>query len=114
MIQYIHIHQCEVYMNSQYYSDVFHALGDETRVRIMLMLSQGDMCACKLLETFKITQPTLSHHLKVLVKAGLVNCQKDGKWCHYSLNQKNLEEMRVFFDFLEIGNLKCACQENEA
>ena len=101
-------------MNSQYYSDVFRALGDETRVRILLLLSQGEMCACKLLEAFKITQPTLSHHLKVLVKGGLVDCKKEGKWCHYSLNQKNLEEMHVFFDFLEIGNLKCACQEDEA
>jgi len=46
------------------------------------MLSDGEKCGCKLLERFEITQPTLSHHMKILVGCGLVNDRKEGKWHH--------------------------------
>lgn len=68
------------------------ALGDETRFGIVLMLAEGEKCGCKLLEQFHISQPTLSHHMKILVKSGLVADRKEGKWHHYSLNRQVLEE----------------------
>jgi ArsR family transcriptional regulator, arsenate/arsenite/antimonite-responsive transcriptional repressor len=70
------------------------ALADETRVRIVHILSCGELCACDLLDYFDISQPTLSHHLGILVDAGLVATRPDGKWMHYSVN-------RVVFDFFE-------------
>ena len=62
-------------------ASVFKALGDENRIRILQMLHGGELCACKLLETLNITQPTLSHHMKILCDNGI---RKEGKWSHYS------------------------------
>ena len=65
------------------------------------------MCACRLLEQFSITQPTLSHHMKVLCDCGLVNVRKEGKWSHYSLNCETLTAFRQF-----IGGLVCRCAQD--
>ena len=65
-------------------ASVFKALCDENRIRILQMLHGGELCACKLLETLNITQPTLSHHMKILCDNGIVNVRKEGKWSHYS------------------------------
>lgn len=73
-------------------ASVHKALSDVTRLKIIKMLKDGEMCACKILEEFSITQPTLSHHLKTLCDSGVVECRKQGKWMHYSLNDKVLEE----------------------
>ena len=79
------------------YSAISKALGDQTRLAIVQMLSDGEKCGCKLLERFAITQPTLSHHMKILVESGLVNDRKEGKWHRYSLNTAALRE---YADFL--------------
>ena len=65
---------------------VCKALGDANRLKIVKILSDGEKCACKLLEAFEITQPTLSHHMKILSECGLVNVRKEGKWSYYSLS----------------------------
>ena len=78
------------------------ALGDSNRLQIVKMLSSGEKCGCKLLEAFEITQPTLSHHMKILCGCGLVNARKDGKWSHYSLNCETLSSVKEF-----IGGLSC-------
>lgn len=82
------------------------ALSDGNRLQIVMMLIDGEKCGCKLLETFHITQPTLSHHMKILCECGLVNDRKEGKWHHYSLN---CETLKSFKDF--IGDLSCACEK---
>ena len=64
---------------------VFKALSDENRIRIFKMLRSGEKCACKLLEELNISQPTLSHHMKILCDAGIVTGRKEGKWTHYSI-----------------------------
>ena len=63
------------------------ALGDTNRLEIVKMLSNEEKCGCKLLERFDITQPTLSHHMKILVESGLINDRKEGKWHYYSINK---------------------------
>ena len=55
------------------YVSVFKALADETRLKIIQMLSSGELCACNMLEEFNSTQPTLSYHMKILTECGLVN-----------------------------------------
>ena len=64
---------------------IFKAMSDENRIRIMKLLRSGEKCACKLLEELNISQPTLSHHMKILCDAGLVTGRREGKWTHYSI-----------------------------
>ena len=66
---------------------MFKAMADENRLQIMELLLDGEKCACKLLEALEISQPTLSHHMKLLCDAGLVTGRKEGKWMHYSISE---------------------------
>ena len=77
---------------------IFKALSDTIRLQIIEILSCGEKCACRLLEHFNFTQPTLSHHMKVLMECGLVNSRKEGTWNYYSLNVKNVNELRGFLE----------------
>ena len=61
---------------------VFKAFCDENRLQILEMLRSGEKCACKLLEELQISQSTLSHHMKILCDAGIVQGRKEGKWVH--------------------------------
>ncbi|MDY5907889.1 MAG: metalloregulator ArsR/SmtB family transcription factor [Bullifex sp.] len=79
---------------------ICRALGDSNRLEIIQMLSDGEKCGCRLLEKFEITQPTLSHHMRILVECGLVNDRREGKWHHYSLNCNTLTEYKAFIDSL--------------
>ncbi|EMB42356.1 MULTISPECIES: ArsR/SmtB family transcription factor [Treponema] len=67
------------------------ALSDSTRLEIIQMLNDGEKCACKILEKFSITQPTLSYHMKILTDCGLVLTRKESKWINYSLDKKKLK-----------------------
>lgn len=73
-------------MNEKQTALIFKAFCDENRVRIIKSLRSGEKCACKLLEELNITQPTLSHHMKILCDSGIVVGRKDGKWMHYSIS----------------------------
>ena len=87
-------------MNKNYeeYALFMKGLADETRVKIFDMLSKGELCACKILEEFNITQPTLSYHMKILCESGLVNGRRDGVWIKYSINKKSLVSLKKLFD----------------
>ena len=80
---------------------ICRALGDSNRLKIIEMLSTGEKCGCKLLEAFEITQPTLSHHMKILCECGLVETRKEGKWSHYSLSCETLAQFKKFISSLE-------------
>lgn len=80
---------------------VFKALGDETRAKIFEMLKGGELCACKILEGLNITQPTLSHHMKILCDCGLVIARKDWKWTHYSIDKNTLESLKNWLEITE-------------
>ena len=73
---------------------VFKALSDENRIRILGQLRSGEKCACKLLEALNISQPTLSHHMKILCDAGLVTGRREGKWTHYSIRCEGISRVR--------------------
>ena len=79
-------------------AQVLKALADETRMEIVDMLCDGELCACKILDNFHITQPTLSYHMKILIKCGLVEGKKDGLWMRYSLKKENFETVKEMFD----------------
>lgn len=80
---------------------IMKALGDENRIKIFDMLSQGERCACKILEEFSITQSTLSYHMKILCDSGLVKGRRDGIWMHYTINPDTLELVKDFFDRID-------------
>ena len=84
------------------------ALGDLNRLEIVKMLSDQEKCGCKLLEKFDITQPTLSHHMKILVDSGLVKDRKEGKWHYYSIDTEVMNEFRGFIKTLCNGST-CKC-----
>ena len=79
---------------------VFKAFCDENRIRILDMLSTGEKCACRLLEEIDVTQPILSHHMKILCDSGIVVGRKEGKWTHYSISQKGIDEAQKYLDTL--------------
>lgn len=83
-------------MNEKQLVLCFKALSDETRIKIFSMLSAGELCACKILEDFQISQPTLSYHMRILSDCGLVNSRRDGVWMRYTINQDNLEKLQGF------------------
>jgi len=89
--------------NYSKYAIFMKALSDETRVKIFDMLSQGELCACKILEEFNFTQPTISYHMKILSDSGLVNSRRDGVWIKYSINLANFEIIKELFN--EIGDV---------
>ena len=70
---------------------IFKAFCDENRIRIIKMLRSGEKCACRLLEELNVTQPTLSHHMKILCDSGIVVGRKEGKWMHYSISARGAE-----------------------
>lgn len=74
----------------------FKAFCDENRIRILELLKSGEKCACKLLEELNITQPTLSHHMKILCDSGIVLGRKDGKWTHYSISPNGVEKAKEY------------------
>jgi len=69
---------------------IFKALSDETRLRIVKLLEQGELCVCDIVAALDIVQPRASFHLGVLKGAGLIKDRKQGKWIHYSLNESEL------------------------
>lgn len=75
------------------YAKIIKAFSDPKRLQILDMISGGELCACKILERFQITQPTLSHDMKLLCDTGMVNARKEGKWTHYSLNEEKAKEV---------------------
>ena len=87
------------------------ALSDETRLKIIDMLSCGEMCACKILEKFDITQPTLSYHMKILTECGLVKGVRQGAWMWYSLDADQFVSLTGFLSQLSSEKENCICRE---
>ncbi|MGN0608691.1 MAG: ArsR/SmtB family transcription factor [Oscillospiraceae bacterium] len=79
---------------------IFKAFCDENRIRILQLLQDGEKCACMLLEEMNITQPTLSHHMKILCDSGIVTGRKEGKWMHYSISPEGVRYAEQCFKAL--------------
>jgi|LSQX01.1.fsa_nt_gb ArsR family transcriptional regulator len=92
------------------YVPAFKAMSDETRLKILDMLSCGEMCACEILEEFSISQSTLSYHMKMLSESGLVNAVRDGAWMRYTLNKERMDELKAFFACITSDKEDCICK----
>ena len=73
------------------HANIFKAFCDETRLIVLSLLQSGEKCACVLLERVSVSQPTLSHHMKILIESGIVAARKDGKWTYYSISAEGSE-----------------------
>ena len=93
-------------------SKIFKALSDPKRIFIVDMLSCGELCACKILEKFDMSQSTLSHHMKVLCDVGLVSGRNEGKWTYYTLNSEIIETTKKFLDDITSSTEGCICKED--
>jgi ArsR family transcriptional regulator len=81
-------------------AEIFKALGDPTRVRLVNLLAQsgGEVCMCDLIEPVGLAQPTVSHHMKKLTDAGLVEREQRGKWAFFSLKRDAVEKLAAVAD----------------
>ena len=79
---------------------VFKAFCDENRLQILELLRSGEKCACKLLEEMSISQPTLSHHMKILCDSGIVVGRKEGKWMHYRISPEGVQIAKDYLNGL--------------
>ena len=90
-------------MEKQYEEEAkrFKAFCDPNRLKILDILKSGEHCACKLLDILEVSQSTLSHHMKILADAKIVNVRKDGKWSHYSLSDEGIQWMITYLQQLK-------------
>lgn len=93
------------------YVPVLKAISDGIRLKIIDMLSCGPLCACDILDAFSITQPTLSYHMKILTKCGIVIATRDGAWMNYCLNQENVIQLLGFLQRITTEKQDCICRQ---
>lgn len=86
---------------------IFKAFCDENRIRILNLLCGGEKCACKLLEEMSISQPTLSHHMKILCDSGIVVGRKEGKWMHYRISPEGVQIAKNYLTVLTAADSSC-------
>ncbi|QHA04682.1 metalloregulator ArsR/SmtB family transcription factor [Streptomyces broussonetiae] len=80
-------------------SRMFKALGDPVRLRLLSMIASragGEVCVCDLTPAFDLSQPTISHHLKLLRQAGLIDCERRGTWVYYWVLPATLDRLSAF------------------
>jgi len=94
--------------------EVLKALADETRLSIIDMLSCGEMCVFDIMSKLDLTQPTISHHLKVLQRAGLVDYKKNGKWRIYFIENAVFNDISEFLKYISTSKEDCICNSSES
>ena len=96
----------QVYLDT---AKMLKAMSDAKRLRIVDMLSCGELCACEILEAFQITQPTLSHDMKVLMEAGIVTYRREGKNIFYALDKPALTALHGTLGHIFEDKADCIC-----
>lgn len=101
-------------MNNNYEKEavLVKAIADPNRLKILDILSCGEQCACDILENFEFTQPTLSHHMKILIECGLVASRKNGLWTMYSINIPKANQLIYFLLGLITPTEDCICKNS--
>ena len=83
--RYTYFHMATAALDVRSFSRLFRALGDETRLRIVALLSHGELCVCHLEDALRLSQPKVSRHLGILRLAGVVDYRREGSWVYYRL-----------------------------
>ena len=84
------------------YTKVFKALADRSRARILKMLEERELCVCQIREVLGLKQSTVSKHLSILKRAGLVDSRREGTWAYYTLSQRRNND----FDQAQLGLMR--------
>ncbi len=74
-------------------SPFFKALCEDVRLKIIALLMPRELCVCEIIAQLNLSQPAVSHHMKILKQAGLVSDRRDGRWIFYSLNKDRFTEL---------------------
>lgn len=106
-------------MNYKRTEAMFKAFCDESRLKILELLKDGERCGCNLLEEMHIKQSTLSHHMKILCDSGVLQIRKAGKRTYYSISDNGLKEVKEILDYYsdhsyEVVKAKSCENEEEA
>ena len=106
-------------MNNNVLSEIFKALSDENRIIILKLLSAKEMNAGQILSKLNITQPTLSHHMKILCDCELITSRKNGKWTLYSVNEKIISSVSsILMDIAKnedsVGQIKFSIEASKS
>jgi ArsR family transcriptional regulator, arsenate/arsenite/antimonite-responsive transcriptional repressor len=98
-------------INPERAAQLFHALSDQIRVDVVMLLLDGEHCVCELMDDLRLAQSRLSWHLKTLNDAGIISGRREGRWNYYSLNADVLGEARGILDGLKPRRLapRTAC-----
>lgn len=92
---------------------IFKALSEETRLRILKLLENGELCVCDITDALNMTQPNISFHLGMLKEAGLIKDKKEGRWMYYSLNVSDIFVRFLLFGILERIDSKSAKEDKK-
>jgi ArsR family transcriptional regulator len=94
---------------------VFKALADPTRIRILGLLSAGEICVCDIHDSLRLPQPLVSRHLAYLRKAGLVETRKDGLWVHYRMSPRRDDLTQTLLDavYHVVGHLSAVAKDGK-
>jgi len=82
-------------------AELFHALSDEIRVGVVMLLMDGERCVCDLMADLELAQSRLSWHLKTLSDAGIITGRREGRWNYYALNPEAFAEARGILEALK-------------
>ena len=89
--------------------NIAKAISDENRIRALMMLTDGELCVCQIIEMLGLAPSTVSKHMSILRQAGLVQARKQGRWMHYSLAKKDAPK-----EIKQITNWLISCIENDS
>ena len=73
--------------------EFFAALGDDTRLKMLKLIADEELCSCEVMAALELTQPTTSHHLGILERAGLVTSKRNGKWVFYKIANSRVQSL---------------------
>jgi ArsR family transcriptional regulator, arsenate/arsenite/antimonite-responsive transcriptional repressor len=93
--------------------EIFKALGDENRLRILNILMGYELCVCELEVLLEMTQSNVSRHLGKLKSNGVITASKDAQWIHYKLNDKFVDENELLIRYLELNFNKSSLFKND-
>ncbi len=93
--------------------DIFKALSEETRLRIVKLLEHGELCVCDIVAALDMVQPKVSFHLNVLKEAGFLKDRKQGRWTHYSLDGSDLFKRMLVVSVCEKADGRLMAEDRE-
>jgi len=95
--------------------DIFKALAEENRLRILALVMKGEMCVCEIEECLNMTQSNVSRHLTALKKCGILASYKKAQWTYYKIDNNFIEKHTDLFAYLtkELKQLSCYNSDNE-